>query len=177
MNCPVCFESIKKSETLTCGHNVHETCVLPTKKPYTCPVCRSNVKLKTKRAPLSVELLKQLIPKLPEKILNRVPELKNPIKDDRWFQLYKSMYLVIPSCSCTPILHLDGMSVTFNMVQYMKEGEDELLEQFKLALYYFKVKMMLREKNMITRIEICDECHAAAHIQQVMNLMGALNVI
>lgn len=42
--CPVCFESLNEDKSLSCGHWVHKSCIVKSKKD-TCPLCRKQVVL------------------------------------------------------------------------------------------------------------------------------------
>lgn len=42
--CPVCYEEISCEEHLSCGHYVHRSCVIKTKKTC-CPMCKSEIAL------------------------------------------------------------------------------------------------------------------------------------
>ncbi len=42
--CPVCFEPLNEDKSLSCGHWVHKTCIIKSKKD-TCPLCRKQVEL------------------------------------------------------------------------------------------------------------------------------------
>ena len=42
--CPVCYESLNEDKALSCGHWVHKSCIIKSKKDN-CPMCRQKVKL------------------------------------------------------------------------------------------------------------------------------------
>ncbi len=42
--CPVCYESLETDNALSCGHWVHKSCIIKSKKDN-CPMCRQKVKL------------------------------------------------------------------------------------------------------------------------------------
>jgi hypothetical protein len=43
----VCFENLNENKPLSCGHWVHKTCIIKSKKD-TCPLCRQSVELTDK---------------------------------------------------------------------------------------------------------------------------------
>ena len=42
--CPVCYEPLNEDKALSCGHWVHKSCIIKSKKDN-CPMCRQKVKL------------------------------------------------------------------------------------------------------------------------------------
>ena len=42
--CPVCYEPLNEVKALSCGHWVHKSCIIKSKKDN-CPMCRQKVKL------------------------------------------------------------------------------------------------------------------------------------
>jgi hypothetical protein len=42
--CPVCYEPLETDKALSCGHWVHKSCIIKSKKDN-CPMCRQKVKL------------------------------------------------------------------------------------------------------------------------------------
>lgn len=42
--CPVCYEPLNENKALSCGHWVHKSCIIKSKKDN-CPMCRQKVKL------------------------------------------------------------------------------------------------------------------------------------
>ena len=42
--CPVCYEALEDLKPLSCGHWVHKSCIIKSKKDK-CPMCREKVKL------------------------------------------------------------------------------------------------------------------------------------
>lgn len=42
--CPVCYEALETDKALSCGHWVHKSCIIKSKKDN-CPMCRQKIKL------------------------------------------------------------------------------------------------------------------------------------
>jgi uncharacterized protein YbaR (Trm112 family) len=57
--CPVCYEPLETDKALSCGHWVHKTCIIKSKKDK-CPMCREKVKL-TRREREDMLMTEQVI--------------------------------------------------------------------------------------------------------------------
>ena len=54
--CPVCYEPLETDKALSCGHWVHKSCIIKSKKDN-CPMCRQKVKLTRKEREDMINLI------------------------------------------------------------------------------------------------------------------------
>jgi len=61
--CPVCYEALEDHKPLSCGHWVHKSCIIKSKKDN-CPMCRAKVKLTRREREEMINLMTQEEPVL-----------------------------------------------------------------------------------------------------------------
>lgn len=61
--CPVCYEALEDHKPLSCGHWVHKSCIIKSKKDI-CPMCRAKVKLTRREREEMISLMTQEEPVL-----------------------------------------------------------------------------------------------------------------
>lgn len=54
--CPVCYEPLETDKALSCGHWVHKSCIIKSKKDN-CPMCRQKVRLSRKEKEDMINLI------------------------------------------------------------------------------------------------------------------------
>lgn len=54
--CPVCYEPLETDKALSCGHWVHKSCIIKSKKDN-CPMCRQKVRLSRKEKKDMINLI------------------------------------------------------------------------------------------------------------------------
>ena len=63
--CPVCYEPLETDKALSCGHWVHKSCIIKSKKDN-CPMCRQKVKLtRREREDMINIIVEETIPQPP----------------------------------------------------------------------------------------------------------------
>ena len=64
--CPVCYEPLNEDKALSCGHWVHKSCIIKSKKDN-CPMCRQKVKLtRREREDMINIIVEETIPQPPQ---------------------------------------------------------------------------------------------------------------
>lgn len=64
--CPVCYESLNEDKALSCGHWVHKSCIIKSKKDN-CPMCRQKVKLTRREREDMINLIvEETLPQVPQ---------------------------------------------------------------------------------------------------------------
>ena len=64
--CPVCYEPLETDKALSCGHWVHKTCIIKSKKDN-CPMCRQKVKLTRREREDMINLIvEETLPQPPQ---------------------------------------------------------------------------------------------------------------
>jgi hypothetical protein len=70
--CPVCYEPLNEDKALSCGHWVHKSCIIKSKKDN-CPMCRQKVKLtRREREDMINIIVEETIPQ-PSQIEEELP--------------------------------------------------------------------------------------------------------
>ena len=63
--CPVCYEPLNEDKALSCGHWVHKSCIIKSKKDN-CPMCRQKVKLTRREREDMINLIvEETLPQAP----------------------------------------------------------------------------------------------------------------
>ena len=64
--CPVCYEPLNEDKALSCGHWVHKSCIIKSKKDN-CPMCRQKVKLtRREREDMINIIVEETVPQPPQ---------------------------------------------------------------------------------------------------------------
>jgi hypothetical protein len=64
--CPVCYEPLETDKALSCGHWVHKSCIIKSKKDN-CPMCRQKVKLTRREREDMINLIvEETLPQVPQ---------------------------------------------------------------------------------------------------------------
>ena len=64
--CPVCYEPLETDKALSCGHWVHKSCIIKSKKDN-CPMCRQKVKLtRREREDMINIIVEETVPQPPQ---------------------------------------------------------------------------------------------------------------
>ena len=64
--CPVCYEPLNEDKALSCGHWVHKSCIIKSKKDN-CPMCRQKVKLTRREREDMINLIvEETLPQVPQ---------------------------------------------------------------------------------------------------------------
>lgn len=67
--CPVCYEPLNEDKALSCGHWVHKSCIIKSKKDN-CPMCRQKVKLTRREREDMINIItEETIPQPPQEEL------------------------------------------------------------------------------------------------------------
>lgn len=175
IECPVCTDPVDPcSDTLSCGHRVHERCIIASQQPDQCCVCRSTVTIKLKRKAITIGYLRKLVADLPDKIKVKIPKFDpnhGPTKrnlDSSGQQLYESVIFQSHTCGCTPSLILDDCYIGFNVTSYKLNGEEDLIKQLKMMFYHYSMIIKCMEMGIKMQYEPCDGC---SHSQYIQNLL------
>ena len=70
--CPVCYEALEDLKPLSCGHWVHKTCIIKSKKDK-CPMCREKVKLTRREREEMINLMAEEDQPLPSEQEEELP--------------------------------------------------------------------------------------------------------
>ncbi len=71
--CPVCYEPLNEDRALSCGHWVHKSCIIKSKKDN-CPMCRQKVKLtRREREDMINIIVEETVPQQPPQEEEELP--------------------------------------------------------------------------------------------------------
>jgi Zn-finger nucleic acid-binding protein len=79
--CPVCYEALEDHKPLSCGHWVHKSCIIKSKKDN-CPMCRAKVKLTRREREEMISLMTEEEPVLYQQPSEQEEELPYTIPSE-----------------------------------------------------------------------------------------------
>ena len=105
--CPVCYEPLETDKALSCGHWVHKSCIIKSKKDN-CPMCRQKVKLTRREREEMINLIVE------ETVCSREPEPQSQYQEEEELPYIMPNEIAIVTLYLRRRLRLEDEAIMFD---------------------------------------------------------------